>query len=330
MSWPIGGTWLLSAAVLIVTSVVLIGCTDDNLEPSTSPLPTSTPTPTSTSTPTFTPTPTPTLTPAPLPTLTLPPTPTLTLTPAPTFTPVPPPTLTPTPSPTAIVETVEDLVDEYYTQFLTVKGVTIKGNDAIDPMAFQSAADMIGPMLSGRQDIAECAEEVDMELAIIPREEKITTLPEFRFLEDTTTHDGRSYESVRGGGAVRGRPITVTSEESLLGLKENRYPYIALVTVHEFAHSIQNLCFTAEDHSEWEAFYDSALQDNLYPGAYLMTNSMEFFAVFSTAYFEVTTELGPNTSRALVKTNYPEIFEFLDEVYGGAELSAESKRLTPH
>ena len=326
MSWPVGGTWLLSAAVLIVTSVVLIGCTDDTLEPPATPPPTATPTLTPTPAPTFTPTSTPTLTPTPVPTLTPTPTPTLTPTPAPTFTPVPPPTLTPTPTPTPIVEDPED---EYYTQFLTFKGVTIKGNDAIDPMAFQSAADMIGPMLSGRQDIAECADEVDMELAIIPKDERITTLPEFRFLEGRTTHDGRSYESVRGGGAVRGRPITVTSEESLLGLKENGYRYIALVTIHEFAHSIQNLCFTAEDHSEWEAFYDSALQDNLYPGAYLMTNSMEFFAVFSTAYFEVTAELGPNTSRNLVETKYPEIFEFLDEIYGGAELSAESKRLTP-
>ncbi len=188
---------------------------------------------------------------------------------------------------------------------------------------------MIGPMLSGRQDIAECMDEVDMELAIIPKDEKITTLPEFRFLEGTKTFDGRSYESVRGGGAVRGRVITVTSEESLLGLKENPYRYIALVTVHEFAHSIQNLCFTAEDHREWDAFYDSALEENLYPGFYLMSNSEEFFAVFSTAYFEVTDELGPNTSRDLIEDDYLAIFEFLDEVYGGAQLSPESKRLTP-
>ena len=69
-----------------------------------------------------------------------------------------------------------------------------------------------------------------------------------------------------------------------------------------------------------------------------MSNSREFFAVFSAAYFEVTAgvgpfevtdALGPGTSRNLVKTAHPEIFEFLDEVYGGAQLSPESKRLTP-
>ena len=326
MSWQAGGTWLLSAAVLIVTFVVLSGCTNDTLEPPATPPPTSTPIPTSTPTPTLTSTPTPTLTPTPTPTLTPTPTPTLTPTPTPTLTPTPTPTLTPTPTPTP---TVQDPEDDYYTQFLTVKGVTIKGNGAIDPMAFRSAADMIGPMLSGRQDITECIDEVDMELAIIPKDEKITTLPEFRFLEDLRTFDGRSYESVRGVGAVRGLAVTVTSEESLLGLKENPYRYIALITVHEFAHSIQNLCFTAEDHRKWDAFYDSALQDNLHPGAYLMSNSREFFAVFSTAYFEVTAELGPNTSRDLIEDDHPAIFDFLNEVYGGAELSADSKRLTP-
>ena len=146
--------------------VVLIGCTNETLEPTV----TQQPPPDSYSLPrrrlpTLTPTPTPTLTPTP--------TPTLTPTPTPTLTPTPTPTLTPTP-------TVQDPEDDYYTQFLTVKGVTIKGNDAIDPMAFRSAADMVGAMLSGRQDITECIYEVDMELAIIPKDEKITTLPEFR------------------------------------------------------------------------------------------------------------------------------------------------------
>ena len=217
----------------------------------------------------------------------------------------------------------------YYTRFLTVKGIRIKGNGEVDTDAFYAAADMISPMLSGREDIVECMADVGGDLAIIPKDEKIITLPEFRFLEGRKTFDGRSYESVRGGGAVKGREITVTSEESLLGLRENPYRYVALVTVHEFAHSIQNLCFTREDHEEWNAFYDAAVGAGFLPGEYLMSNEREFFAVFSTAYFEVTAELGPNTSRSLVETNHPKIFEFLDEIYGGAELSSESRRLTP-
>ncbi|MDE2815680.1 MAG: hypothetical protein OXM03_06560 [Chloroflexota bacterium] len=217
----------------------------------------------------------------------------------------------------------------YYTQFLYVNGIMIKSASEVDPDAFYSAADMIAPMLSGRQDIAECMTDVGSEVVIIPKDEKLTTLPEFRHLEEKRTFDDRSYQNIRGTGATKSQRVTATSEESLLGLKENNYQYIALVTVHEFAHSIQNLCFTEGDHSRWNAYYDYAVEANIFPGEYLMSNNREFFAVFTTAYFEVTGELGPNSSRNLVESEYPAIFLFLDEIYGSTELSPESKRLTP-
>ncbi len=315
MSWSNCGNWLIYAVALIIASAVLIGCTNETPESTATPQPPPAPTSTSTPTPTLTPTPTPTLTPTPAPTLT----------PTPTPTPTPVPTATPTPTPSP-----EDL---YYTQFVTVKGVTIKGNDAIDPMALSSAAGMIGPMLSGRPDIAECIAETGMEVAIISKDEKITALPEYAHLEDvtTTTHDGRSWASLRGLNSTRlGLALMAISEEKLLGLNVGPVWRIAHTTVHEFAHSIQNLCFTAEDHSEWDAFYDSALQDNLYPETYLMSNTREFFAVFSTAYFEVYSFpwYSLSNSRDDIEDDHPAIFEFLDEVYGGAELPTELKRLT--
>ncbi|MYD36600.1 MAG: zinc-dependent peptidase [Dehalococcoidia bacterium] len=169
-----------------------------------------------------------------------------------------------------------------------------------------------------------------MEVAIIPKDEKITVLPEYSYLGDLETHDGRSFESLRGvNTTIGGLALMATAEEQLLGLKMDLVRYIAHTTVHEFAHGIQNLCFTAEDHSEWNAFYDSALQDNLYPETYLMSNTREFFAVFSTAYFEVYSWDSLSNSRDQIEDDHPAIFEFLDEVYGGAELSPESKRLTP-
>ena len=219
----------------------------------------------------------------------------------------------------------------YYTQFLSVKGVIIKATGKVDPAAFEAAADMISPMLSGRADIGPCMADVGAELAIVPKDEWITTLPEWYFLKGRQDFTGRTYDSfqIRGGGGVRGRPVASTSEESLVGLRENRYPYTALVTVHEFAHSIQNVCFTKKDHAKWNEFYGAAVQENIFPGSHMMANEEEFFAVFTTAYFEVTRELGDNTSRDLVKSDYPEIFEFLEDIYGGAILSPEARRRTP-
>jgi hypothetical protein len=55
----------------------------------------------------------------------------------------------------------------------------------------------------------------------------------------------------------------------------------------------------------------------------MMHDVMEFFAVFSTGYFGVTDELGRGAGRNAIKQDYPEVFEFLDEIYGSAVLPPE-------
>ena len=219
---------------------------------------------------------------------------------------------------------------KYYKQFLSVKGITIKAAQKVDPAAFHAAADMIGPMLSGRHDIADCMVNAGAALAIIPKDDIVTTLPEFTHLKDRSDFTGRTYQSfqIRGLGGVRGQPVSSASEESLLGLDvsaypHNRFPFDALITVHEFAHAIQNVCFTSEDHNKWNAFYASAKQDNIFPGTHMMADEKEFFAVFSTAYFEVTDEIGKGAGRSTVEEEYPEIFMFLEELYGGSVLPPE-------
>ena len=98
------------------------------------------------------------------------------------------------------------------------------------------------------------------------------------------------------------------------------------MAVHEIAHGIQNLCFRVEDHEEWERFYAEAVQAGVYPGTHMMANAMEFFAVFTTVYFEVTDELDPMNDRETLKNRFPEVFVALDEIYGGAILPEEYRK----
>ena len=42
----------------------------------------------------------------------------------------------------------------------------------------------------------------------------------------------------------------------------------------------------------------------------------EFFAVFSSAYFNVTDEIGRDVGHSTVEEEYTDIFKFLDEIYG--------------
>ena len=218
----------------------------------------------------------------------------------------------------------------YYRQFLSLKGAVIKSTGKVDPEALYVAGDIVGTMLSGRQDIADCMADVGAGLAIVPKDEYITTLPEFVWLKGQSDFTGRAYESflIRGLGAVKGQPVSATSEESLLGLDvsdypHNRFPFDSLITVHEFAHGIQNLCFTQSDWQHWEGFYNSALRAGIFPGTHMMADVYEFFAVLSTAYFDVTDEIGRGAGRSTVEEEYPDIFKSLNEIYGGAILPPE-------
>ena len=179
----------------------------------------------------------------------------------------------------------------YYTQFLPVKGVMVKADGSVDPAALRAGAEIVDVMLSGREDIAECMSRRGADLAIIPRDQSNTDLPEFAYLAGTSDFTGRSRDNfdIRGLGAIDGQPVSSAGEEQLLGEfgpEHPWYPYRGLVAVHEYAHGIQNLCFTPEDHERWNTFYADAERAGIYPGTHMMADELEFFAVFSTAYFE--------------------------------------------
>ena len=207
--------------------------------------------------------------------------------------------------------------DDYYTQSLISNSVLIKANGEVRAEALEAAAAIVNWMLgSARSDIANCMAEVEAGIAIIPMEKFVTSLPEFARLSGQADFTGRTYDSfeLRGLGAVRGQPVSATAEELLLGLGASRN---LNVTVHEFAHAIQNLCFTPEDHRTWSGFYTQAIQANFNPGSYAMYDVGEFFAVFSSSYFGVTDELGDRMgSRAMIRDDFPKIFESLSEIYG--------------
>ena len=204
---------------------------------------------------------------------------------------------------------------DYYTQAQLASGIVIKAPASVSADALTAAGAVIDWMLeSARQGVVQCMADVGASLAITPADEFVTNLPEFAFLSGGADFTGRTYDSfdIRGLGAVRGRPVTATAEEVLLGDTRNLN-----ITVHEFAHSIENLCFTPADTEKWEQFYADAREDNLYPGTHAMADLNEFFAVFSSAYFGVTDELGPrSTSRGMIQTRFPDIFESLEDIYG--------------
>ncbi len=220
-------------------------------------------------------------------TSTLTPTPTPTPVPTSTNTPSPTPTLTPTPTP--LVEVTRTPSESaYYTQFASIRGVTIKAGDKVDPAAIQEGAKIVAIMIDGRRDIADCIEDDwDSAFAIFPKAYPVTDLPEFSYLKGKKDMWEQSYDDplqIDGLGPTRSNPVTAVSEWSLI--QDPSYPYRRYeVAVHEFAHHLMNLCFTRQDHESMEELRYSSME--LGYGEGLMVNTDEFFAGLSEVYFSI-------------------------------------------
>ena len=204
----------------------------------------------------------------------------------------------------------------------------IKAPESVDPAAVAVGAEIVSAMLSGRPDIATCMMLSRADLAIVSRNHPVTTLPEHRYLRGTSDATGRSRDnfSLRGLGAIRGRPTSSAGEEQLLGQWESHhawYPYRGWVAAHEFAHGIQNLCFTPKDHEEWDALYSAVAKEERYHGNYMLVNVMEFFAILSSAYFEATNEIPDIRDRDDLKASLPDVYRALQDIYGDAVLPQE-------
>ncbi len=207
-----------------------------------------------------------------------------------------------------------DAVPLAYARTDSVRGITIKAPQIVDPAAIAAAKRILSQMLSGREDIRTRLVGHHAALAIIPRACYITALPEFVALAGTKDQNSNAYDSfaIRGGGAVVDQPVTATSEENLLKLPGDPFSRES-VTHHEFAHAIMNLGFTQSDRDMWRVIFRAAAAKHLFPGAFAMTNPDEYWAELSQSYFSVNNEInGPG----LVHDQDPAAASFLANIYG--------------
>ena len=278
-------------------------------EPTNTPIPTATPTPAPTSTPmptlTYTPVPTPTsFTPVPTPT------------PTSTPTPLPTPTATPVPTPTP---KLGPLHPDYYTQYINFKGIYIKADSSVDPRALLEGKSRLETMLSNaRPYILLRSADADVELAIIPKDANLTSLPEYKHLAGKLNL-GRQQEwdEMRGYSDISGTLPTVTSEENLLNLPSDPYSNLD-ITYQEFAREIMFKALTPEDVRIWyDGIYRPAKEKNLFPGMRTMTDHSTLWAQLTESFFGVNGVLGGPEG---IRSTDPNADAFLRYIYEGRSL----------
>ena len=249
-------------------------------------------------------------------------TPTVTSTPSPTVTPTPIPTATPTPTvtatPTPLVEITRGSSSRsYYQQSAEIHGVSIKAARGVSPETLQMVARVVNLMLDGRADIRDCIAGNGSEFVVLQKGHTYLDIPDFMGLSPVQIslfgagEDiwGRQLEDLHGWGAKSTWPTTIVSESALLG-ETNYRPYD--VAIHEFAHSIMNLCFNHATMQKLGKSYRATVEAGHGFGIDIILDRKEFFAEFSSVYFDAHTEI---PRRALVE-KLPSMLEFLEEIYG--------------
>ena len=95
------------------------------------------------------------------------------------------------------------------------------------------------------------------------------------------------------------------------------------ITVHEWAHAIENLGFDDETRTKWQDLFDRARAAGLWPGTFAMAvdGGREFFAELSQSFFGVNNEIGgPEALHSEGQTSIrAEISGALEDIYGPPE-----------
>ncbi|MFN7142266.1 MAG: hypothetical protein ACK4YP_00695, partial [Myxococcota bacterium] len=145
-----------------------------------------------------------------------------------------------------------------------VLGVRIVGR-GVSPTAVEACARFVTATIAGRPDIQDRLKDEEVVLVIIPRNRKMTDMPEFANLRGDTTVDGRLWDNVRGSGGKRvrgGAWAIAVPEENLVEVGTDTYGEGYNVGLHEFAHTIHSQGLPRSERERIEALYEARKRAN--------------------------------------------------------------------
>ncbi len=200
-----------------------------------------------------------------------------------------------------------------------VLGVDITGTN-VSPSALDACERFLTDMLARRPDIQRRLATVQATLVIVPRDGRMTDLPQFSDLAGQTTFDGRPWEEVRGsGGMASGGAWNIgIAEETLIHTEGSAYGEGTNVGMHEFAHTLHTKGLSREERARVTALYEARRRaGGPWTEAYGASNELEYFAQATNCYFRQNKGIGQNDPGWL-EANDPGLYAFLGEVYGPA------------
>jgi hypothetical protein len=200
----------------------------------------------------------------------------------------------------------------------SVRGVRIKANGA-RPAAVNEAKRVIKALVRYPL-LARAAKRNKVEIVIIPKNRKLTDLPEFKYLKGKKTFDGRSWDDTRGLGGTRlpnGRYVIAASEENLANLPGDKYSGNFKVALHELAHTVQDRLIPKRIRSAIaQAYREQRKAGGEFSSRYARSTVHEYFATGVDAYFDSRESGNEKRGSAWMKQADPRLYRLMERLFG--------------
>jgi hypothetical protein len=198
-----------------------------------------------------------------------------------------------------------------YTKVSTEKGIAIVADDRVSDEAIAEAHKTIARLFRENRLSDELALE-GAYVIIADRTQGILDLPEFGCLGDTASADAVGHAC---GVADRADyPVATVNELDLTS--DPKGPCRGLnILYHELGHLVQGWTLEPSDYFDIKIAYQAALDAGKYQKDYARTNSNEYFAEATQAFFYHLDPRG-GRDRAWLKSYDPEVYAILERVYG--------------
>lgn len=203
----------------------------------------------------------------------------------------------------------------YYKKYLDAGGIPIVANGTVADAALFKMQAIVNTMISKDAAVKQQLQARLRRVLIIPRNDGMTSLPEYATLDQTNPIPGSTWnQRAQGVGWTDALPYMSCSEANLLhsGYPLDRYTDES-ICIHEFAHTVFDAGIVFRDGdalNRLTALYNADVSRGLLGNTYAGSSVSEYWAENVQAWFNAASCTNPNntpicTQNVLYKNDRP-------------------------
>jgi hypothetical protein len=195
----------------------------------------------------------------------------------------------------------------YYTKYIDASGIPIVSNSAVDDAALYKMQRIVNAMLNRDASVKQQVQARLRRVLIIPKNEGMTSLPEYANLDQTSPLPGMTWnQRAQGVAWTDALPYVSCSEANLLhsGYPLDRYTDES-ICIHEMAHTVFDAGIVFRDpdvQNRLSTLYNAAIRRGMLANTYAGTNTSEYWAESVQAWFNAASCSNRNNTPICTQT----------------------------